>query len=132
MDVREKLVEILEEPCGGLYPACELADYLLDQGVTVQENMEISDELLKQLKKSPITTWKEEPSIEIVKEWISVDDRLPEAGGYVVCIAKRNPFSRFVPMVARIEKNGCVNPITEQYISEVTHWMPLPKPPKGE
>lgn len=58
--------------------------------------------------------------------WISVEDRLPEAGGYVVCIAKRNPFSRFMPMVARIEKNGWVNPITEQYISEVTHWMPLP------
>ena len=64
--------------------------------------------------------------------WISVQDRLPETGGYVVCIAKRNPFSRFMPMVARIEKNGWVNPITEQYISEVTHWMPLPNPPKGE
>ena len=63
-------------------------------------------------------------------EWISVKDRLPEAGGYVACIAKRNPFSRFMPMVARIEKNGWVNPITEQYISEVTHWMPLPEPPK--
>ena len=60
-----------------------------------------------------------------MSEWISVDDRLPEVGGYVVCIAKRNPFSRFMPMVARIEKNGWVNPITEQYISEVTHWMPL-------
>ena len=35
MDVRKKLVEILEEPCGGLYPACELAEYLLDNGVTV-------------------------------------------------------------------------------------------------
>lgn len=67
-----------------------------------------------------------------VQEWISVKDRLPETGGYVVCIAKRNPFSRFMPMVARIEKNGWVNPITEQYISEVTHWMPLPKLPKGE
>ena len=67
-----------------------------------------------------------------VQEWISVDDRLPEAGGYVVCIAKRNPFSRFMPMVARIEKNGWVNPITEQYISEVTHWIPIPQPPKGE
>ena len=66
------------------------------------------------------------------QEWISVDDRLPEVGGYVVCIAKRNPFSRFMPMVARIDKNGWVNPITEQYISEVTHWMPLPEPPKGE
>ena len=67
-----------------------------------------------------------------VQEWISVYDELPEVGGYVVCIAKRNPFSRFMPMVARIEKNGWVNPITEQYISEVTHWMPMPNPPKGE
>ena len=67
-----------------------------------------------------------------MSEWISVRDRLPEAGGYVVCIAKRNPFSRFMPMVARIEKNGWVNPITEQYISEVTHWMPLPEPPEED
>ena len=67
-----------------------------------------------------------------VQEWVSVKDNLPEAGRYVVCIAKRNPFSRFMPMVARIEKNGWANPITEQYISEVTHWMPLPDPPKGE
>ena len=67
-----------------------------------------------------------------VQEWISVTDRLPEAGGYVVCIAARNPFSRLMPMVARIEKNGWVNPITEQYISEVTHWMPMPAQPKGE
>lgn len=37
MDVEEKLVEILEEPCGGLYPASELADYLIANGVTVQE-----------------------------------------------------------------------------------------------
>lgn len=67
-----------------------------------------------------------------VQEWISVDDELPEVGGYVVCIAKRNPFSRFMPMVARIEKNGWANPITKQYISEVTHWMPMPARPKGE
>ena len=67
-----------------------------------------------------------------VQKWISVKDRLPEAGGYVVCIAKRNPFSRFMPMVAKIEKNGWVNPITEQYISAVSHWMPIPEPPKEE
>ena len=67
-----------------------------------------------------------------VQEWISVTERLPEAGKYVICIAKRNPFSMFMPMVARIEKNGWVNPITEQYISEVTHWMPMPAQPKGE
>ena len=98
MDVREKLIEILRKPIFPhelVDPTEAVADYLLDNGVTVQE-------------------------------WVSVEDELPEVGGYVVCIAKRNPFSRFMPMVARIEKNGWVNPMTEQYISEVTHWMPMP------
>lgn len=102
MDVREKLIEILRKP---IYPH-ELVD----------PTEAVADYLID----SGVT----------VQEWIPVDDRLPEAGGYVVCIAKRNPFSRFMPMVARIEKNGWVNPITEQYISEVTHWMPLNDPPK--
>ena len=102
MDVRGKLVELIES-----------ARYW---GSNTSE--EIADHLIS----NGVT----------VKEWISADDRLPEVGGYVVCIAKRNPFSRFMPMVARIEKNGWVNPITEQYISEVTNWMPLPGLPKGE
>ena len=104
MDVREKLIEILRKP---IFPH-ELVD----------PTEAVADYLLD----SGVT----------VQEWISVDDRLPEAGGYVVCIAKRNPFSRFMPMVARIEKNGWVNPMTEQYISEVTYWMPIPVPQKGE
>ena len=104
MDVREKLIEILKKPIFPhelVDPTEAVADYLLDNGVTVQE-------------------------------WISVKERLPDAGGYVVCIAKMNPFSRFMPMVARIKENGWANPITEQYISEVTHWIPIPQPPKGE
>ena len=84
MDVMEKLVELIESARYlGSNTSEEIADNLLDSGVTVQE-------------------------------WISVKDRRPEVGGYVVCIAKRNPFSRFMPMVARIERNGWVNPITEQ------------------
>ena len=100
MDVREKLVELIESArYWGSNTSEEIAENLIAHGVTVQE-------------------------------WISVKDRLPEAGGYVVCIAKRNPFSRFMPMVARIDKNGWVNPITGQYISEITHWMPMPELPK--
>ena len=45
MDVRKKLVEILVEPCCGLYPASELADYLIEQGVTVQEWYSVKDRL---------------------------------------------------------------------------------------
>ena len=102
MDVREKLI-----------------DLLTGHSIDTQQDIEyVADHLIA----NGVT----------VQEWISVDNELPEVGGYVVCIAKRNPFSRFMPMVARIEKNGWVNPMTEQYISEVTHWMPMPNPPKGE
>ena len=103
MDVREKLIEILRKP---IFPH-ELAD----------PTEAVADYLLD----SGVT----------VQEWISVEDKLPEVGGYVVCIAKRNPFSGFMPMVARIGKHGWVDPMTEQYISEVTHWMPMPPLPKG-
>ena len=106
MDVREKLVELLTEFYG-----CDPMYYDVDALAIAQH-----------LITHGVT----------VQEWIPVKDMMPEAGRYVVCIAKRNPFSRFMPMVARIEKNGWVNPITEQYISEVTHWTPMPEPPKGE
>ena len=104
MNVREKLI-----------------DLILDAKRTDPETGRFTEYLADHLVSNGVT----------VQEWISVKDRLPEAGGYVVCIAKRNPFSRFMPMVARIEKNGWVNPMTEQYISEVTHWVPIPQPPKG-
>ena len=111
MNVREKLVELIKDGIrkGLRAKGDDRIDYSFE---------DVADHLIA----NGVT----------VQEWISVKDRLPEAGGYVVCIAKRNPFSRFMPMVARIEKNGWVNPITEQYISEVTHWMPLPELPKGE
>lgn len=110
MDVREKLVEILKQ--------APFEGKVLDEWWWEEKIVRIVDHLIA----NGVT----------VQEWISVDDELPEVGGYVVCIAKRNPFSRFMPMVARIVKNGWVNPITEQYISEVTHWMPMTQPPKGE
>ena len=85
MDIREKLVELLDDMqrsgtgyFGNAIENKKIVDYLIAHGVTVQENVEISDELLKQLKNAPITICKEEPSIELVQEWISVNDRLPE------------------------------------------------------
>ena len=65
MDVREKLIEILRKP---IFPH-ELVD----------PTEAVADYLLD----SGVT----------VQEWISVEDELPEVGGYVVCIAKENPFS---------------------------------------
>ena len=106
MDVREKLIEILRKP---IYPheladpIEAVADYLLDSGVTVQG-------------------------------WISVDDRLPEP--------KHEFDARNWYLVAL--SNGVVKELAYEFHNHsvfgygwretaypVTHWMPLPEPPKG-
>ena len=140
IDVDKRIAEIKKlylQRCKGWKKVLEMAEYI--------ERNEIRKTYEKLTRSyvngdSYIAGWRLDEMIESlpaadvepVQEWISVDDELPVVGGYVVCIAKRNPFSRFMPMVARIEKNGWVNPMTEQYISEVIHWMPMPELPKGE
>ena len=103
MDVREKLVELLDTNCGYVdeVEAEVLADHLIANGVTVQER-------------------------------ISVDDRLPEP---------------FVPVLVQMPGEEPFPTVREGFISndgiwqsamfrrepgEVTHWQPMPQPPKGE
>lgn len=60
-------------------------------------------------------------------EWISVKDRLPEDDSHVICCT--------------VTKKGTKNIIIGYYMdgawrcgmnSNVTHWMPLPEPPKPQ
>ena len=101
MDVREKLVEILRKPIFPhelADPTEAVADYLLDNGVTVQK-------------------------------WISVTEMLPESGKESVLIALR---------WGEVDIGLCEDGrwrsefVNEYEDGEVTHWMPLPNPPKGE
>ena len=114
MDVREKLVEILRKPIFPhelVDPTEAVADYLLDNGVTVQE-------------------------------WISVKDRLPEEDdNYIVtvcdegCSDGEGIWYSTVVVVAEYYKGSWTwYEGSSEYSLEgiVTHWMPLPKPPKGE
>ena len=140
MDVREKLVELIgstEYGNGSLVGNNfqkgfieKIATHLIANGVTVQENVEISDELLKQLKNAPITICKEEPSIELAQEWISVDEKLPQ---------------NFISVLGYMTDAGEFPPVRECYtvgnvfffpalgdIHPVSHWREMPQPPKGE
>lgn len=65
-------------------------------------------------------------------EWISVKDRLPERRGrYIVAVCN---------YIGKIDVFDLWFDYPEWYIDEdddlyqfeVTHWMPLPEPPKGE
>ena len=126
MDVREKLVELLKSVLPnfrnnmaywGEKPIYEFADCLLANGVTVQE-------------------------------WISVKDRLPEKdGAYLVTTnsfgdrqsVKLRWFAKDGENVDAYDLAGqkdvwYLYDIECGYVSikTVTHWMPLPEPPKGE
>ena len=59
-----------------------------------------------------------------VQEWISVKDRLPEQGEEAICIAADGDM-----MIGKYTEWGWMFPC---YFEDLTHWMPLPLPPKGE
>ena len=131
MDVREKLVELIRKGARGhtFMPTETIANYLVENGVTVQDNTEISDELLKQLRNAPLTVLHEEPTIELVQEWISVKERLPKEGENVL-VFRDNGFA-----VSEIYMTDYEGKPMWNYTGlggDPTHWMTLPQPPKGE
>ena len=64
-----------------------------------------------------------------VQEWISVDDRLPKNEKEGVLIALR---WGMVDIGWYEEGQWSSEFVNEYEDGEVTHWMPLPQPPKGE
>ena len=107
MDVREKLVELLGR-CA------------VEESITIEPVEE--NRLVDFLANHGVT----------VQEWISVDDRLPEP---------------FVSVLVHMPGEEPFHTVHEGFISndgiwqsamfrrepgEVTHWQPMPQPPKGE
>ena len=103
MDVREKLFEILRQP------------------IFLHELVDPIEAVADYLLDSGVT----------VQEWISVDDRLPEEK--VNCIVNykhaycENDDYWAIGICFYDGEKFQLNPAYK-----VTHWMPLPTPPKGE
>ena len=113
MDVREKLVELLMDNlprCGNLPRWDNPLQLSCDEQV-----QRIADHLIM----NGVT----------VQEWISVKDRLPENVKEGLLIALR---------WGEVDIGWCEDGrwgsqfVDEYEDGEVTHWMPLPRPPKGE
>ena len=106
MDVREKLVELIfDSLCRNIDKSCKLAE-------------NIADDLIS----NGVT----------VQEWISVDDRLPEP---FVTVLVQMPGEEPFPTVREgfISNDGVwQSAMFRREPGEVTHWQPMPQPPKGE
>lgn len=65
------------------------------------------------------------------QKWIPVSERLPEENDYYLCCVKSFCFpGRTYINILKCDNNGFME--GHIYTDDVTHWMPLPEPPKGE
>ena len=114
MDVREKLVELLLQEQG----VCKPSDCKYCGVKGSCSYYRVADSLIA----NGVT----------VQEWISVDDRLPEP---FVSVLVQMPGEEPFPTVREgfISNDGVwQSAMFRREPGEVTHWQPMPKPPKGE
>ena len=104
MDVREKLVEFLEVDLSGSdgYEPELIADYLIANGVTVQEWIPVTERLPEIGQKCLIANRE-----IVVRGWLRPD------GVWKTGVSSDELWSKFS-------------------LYQPTHWMPLPEPPKEE
>ena len=121
MNVREKLVELIaQKVCDTWSESCD--EWLPhDCGKCYANDCHIS-EIADHLIANGVT----------VQEWISVTERLPEPFvSVLVYMPGEEPF----PTVHEgfISKDGIwQSEMLRREPGEVTHWKPMPQPPKGE
>ena len=81
-------------------------------------------------------------AVDAMPRWISVEERLPEGEGWVLAIGlllkkkKGGNYGWSVPHVAEYRHGRWCDldgmmPDLEDRSLKITHWMPLPEPPKG-
>lgn len=73
---------------------------------------------------------KPQTNAEVARKWIPVTERLPEKQADVVALSNKDGGYMFVGYRGYISGEWMENGIL--HIGDVTHWMPLPEPPKGE
>ena len=66
---------------------------------------------------------------EKAEKWIPVTERLPENGNVVVGYMT---FGEFRTLKCKIATHRWEGVLLDYPMDAVTHWMPLPEPPKGE
>lgn len=109
----EELVKALRYPCP--HENCVLSQ----QAADAIENVSKAYRMMAEAYEAEVTK----------SCWIPVTERLPEAGERVMCYCRANIYE-----VMKMRTDGdWVHDTNHIYMhSFVTHWMPLPEPPKEE
>lgn len=125
--MREMLIELIEEE---YYCSIEeLADHLIANGVTTSaelEELKADNERLRNMWAKAVSDASKAEAENKASRWIPVTERLPEPFEVVLVYDHTGKSINWAYMTRHREWVGVI-------VSHiVTHWMPLPEPPKGE
>ena len=117
---KEQLNGRLEEKLGtDTWTSCDIDKVCLDAA-----------DLIERLTAENAKEEAERDALREKQRWIPVTERLPERDVQVLGWYKDNPFSQYRPEVVAWNGNGWVFVYAHRYVTNVTHWMPLPKAPE--
>ena len=110
--------------------AADLIERLTAENADLRKGIEWKDMVIALAQKEQAKAEAERDALREKQRWIPVTERLPERDVQVLGWYKDNPFSQYRPEVVAWNGNGWVFVYAHRYVTNVTHWMPLPKAPE--
>ena len=110
--------------------AADLIERLTAENADMGKEIEWKDMVIALAQRKQAEAEAERDALREKQRWIPVTERLPERDVQVLGWYKDNPFSQYRPEVVAWNGNGWVFVYAHRYVTNVTHWMPLPKAPE--
>ena len=110
--------------------AADLIERLTAENADLRKEIEWKDMVIALAQRKQAEAETERDALREKQRWIPVTERLPERDVQVLGWYKDNPFSQYRPEVVAWNGNGWVFVYAHRYVTNVTHWMPLPKAPE--
>ena len=110
--------------------AADLIERLTAENADLRKEIEWKDMVIALAQRKQAEAEAERDALWEKQRWIPVTERLPERDVQVLGWYKDNPFSQYRPEVVAWNGNGWVFVYAHRYVTNVTHWMPLPKAPE--
>ena len=117
--------------CRILREAADLIRQLTAENAGLCKEIEWKDMVIALAQRKQEEAEAERDALREKQRWIPVTERLPERDVQVLGWYKDNPFSQYRPEVVAWNGNGWVFVYAHRYVTNVTHWMPLPDAPEG-
>lgn len=113
-----------------LREAADLIEHLTADVEDLRKELEWKDKVIALAQRKQAEAEAERDALREKQRWIPVTERLPERDVQVLGWYKDNPFSQYRPEVVAWNGNGWVFVYAHRYVTNVTHWMPLPEAPE--